>query len=69
MIYTKEIQNKGSFDIIVCGGGFSGFSAAYAAAREGANVLLIERNGCLGGVGTQGLVNHILGERLIDVEI
>ena len=66
MIYTKEIQNKGSFDIIVCGGGFSGFSAAYAAAREGANVLLIERNGCLGGVGTQGLVNHILGERLID---
>jgi hypothetical protein len=65
MIYQREVEIKGKYDIIVAGGGFSGFSAAYAAAREGAKVLLIERNSTLGGVGTQALVNHILGVRAI----
>jgi len=49
-----------------CGGGFSGFAAAYQAAKEGMKVILIERNACLGGVGTSGLVNHLLGERYIE---
>jgi hypothetical protein len=39
----------GSFDVIVCGGGTSGVSAAVAAARTGATTLLIERVGQLGG--------------------
>ena len=43
----------------------SGFAAAYSAAREGASVLIIERNSALGGVGTSALVNHILGVRAI----
>lgn len=43
----------------------SGFAAAYSAAREGAKVLIIERNSTLGGVGTGALVNHILGVRAI----
>lgn len=64
MIYTKEINSRGAYDVIVCGGGFTGFAAAYAAAREGMRTLLIERGGCLGGVGTAGLVNDILGARL-----
>ncbi len=63
MLYQKELPVSVEYDVVVCGGGFSGFAAAYAAAREGARVLLIERNGCLGGVGTQALVNHILGVR------
>ena len=63
MIYSKEICTKESFDVVVCGGGFSGFAAAYAAAREGSRVIIVEKNTCLGGVGTQGLVNHILGVR------
>ena len=63
MKYLKDINVINDYDVVVCGGGFSGFSAAYSAAREGAKVALIERNGALGGVGTLGLVNHILGVR------
>ncbi len=63
MIYTKNIENESSYDIAVIGGGFSGFAAAYSAAREGASVVLVEREAALGGVGTRGLVNHILGVR------
>jgi len=65
MLYLKEIKPIGSYDVVVCGGGFSGFAAAYAAAREGSNVILVDRNGSLGGVGTQALVNHLLGMRCI----
>jgi hypothetical protein len=39
----------GSYDVVVCGGGTSGVSAAVAAARTGAKTLLIERTGQLGG--------------------
>ncbi|MBQ2916231.1 MAG: FAD-dependent oxidoreductase [Clostridia bacterium] len=63
MIYLKEVFNFGDFDTVVCGGGFSGFAAAYSAAREGLKTLIVERGSCLGGVGTAGLVNHILGQR------
>ena len=63
MIYTKSIDREKAYDVAVIGGGFSGFAAAYSAAREGSKVLLIERGAALGGVGTQGLVNHILGVR------
>lgn len=66
MLYQKEIAVSEEYDVVVCGGGFSGFAAAYSAAREGAKVILIERNTCLGGVGTQALVNHILGARKYD---
>ncbi len=64
MIYTKELKEEiAVYDLIVCGGGVSGFAAALAAAEEGLKVLLIERGACIGGVATQGLVNHILGGR------
>ena len=39
----------GSYDVVVCGGGTSGVTAALAAARDGAKTLLIERVGQLGG--------------------
>lgn len=39
----------GSFDVIVCGGGTAGVSAAICAARTGAKTLLVERLGALGG--------------------
>ncbi len=40
------------YDVIVCGGGTSGVCAAISAARNGANTLLIERSGILGGQTT-----------------
>jgi hypothetical protein len=47
-------------DIIVVGGGLTGVAAAVAAAREGADVLLIERYGYAGGMATAGLVNPFM---------
>ena len=42
-------------DIVVVGGGPGGLAAAITAARGGADVLLIERNGYLGGQLGSGL--------------
>lgn len=46
-----------TWDVIVVGGGSGGFGAAYAAARAGARVLLIEQYPWLGGTSTSGGVN------------
>lgn len=43
-------------DILVCGGGVAGTMAAVAAARAGAQVVLLERYGFLGGNATAGAV-------------
>jgi len=42
--------------VAIAGGGPSGFAAAIAAARQGADVLLIEQTGALGGMATSGLI-------------
>ena len=47
-----DITNKGSYDIIVVGGGIAGVSAAVSAARCGKDVLLIEKQVNLGGLAT-----------------
>ncbi len=44
------------YDLIVVGGGFAGACAAIAAAREGSNVLLVEKENCLGGAACANLV-------------
>lgn len=48
------------YDVIVCGGGPAGTSAAIRAARNGAKVLLIERQGSLGGTWTVGLMTWLM---------
>lgn len=52
----SHVRLDGSWDVIVVGGGPGGCTAAIAAAREGAKVLLIEATGQLGGMGTAGMV-------------
>ena len=41
-------------DVLVAGGGMAGIAAAIAAARHGANTLLVEKAGWLGGMGITG---------------
>ena len=43
------------FDVVVIGAGPGGLAAALAAARNGARVLLVEKNGYLGGNMAIGL--------------
>jgi hypothetical protein len=47
-------------DVLVVGGGAAGASAAVAAAREGARVVLAEGTGSLGGLATSGLIALLL---------
>ena len=46
-------------DVVVVGGGPGGIGAAVSAARSGADTVLIERYGYLGGMSTGGLVTII----------
>ena len=55
-----EIKKQFSCDVLVIGGGVAGFSAAVCAARSGADVILAERDGCLGGTATVGLVGPFM---------
>ena len=47
-------------DIVVCGGGTAGAYAARAAADMGADVLIVEQSGALGGSQTNGLVTPVM---------
>ncbi len=47
-------------DVVIAGGGLTGVAAGIAAARAGADTLLIERYGFLGGMATAGLVNPFM---------
>lgn len=42
-------EEQENYDVVVCGGGLAGFSAAVAAARHGASTVLIQERPVLGG--------------------
>lgn len=53
-IFTKQLNTRKAYDVIVIGGGTAGVVAAIASARTGAKTLLVERTGSLGGMMTSG---------------
>src|SRR5215470_585253 len=53
---SREIPIRHRADVVVVGGGVAGVSAAIASARTGADTLLVERYGALGGNLTIGLL-------------
>ena len=57
---TLHTEVRKSCDVLVCGGGFGGISAALAAARAGKKVILLEKLFMLGGLATAGLVTIYL---------
>ena len=58
---ARDVPLYGEFDVVVLGGGPAGIAAAAAAARNGGNVLLAERYGFLGGMGTAAGVSNFCG--------
>jgi len=54
---THDVTVIDNTDVVVAGGGIAGITAALSAARNGAKVILIEKEGYLGGYATGGLVN------------
>ena len=61
---ARELPVFAEVDVLVVGGGPAGCAAAVGAARLGADVLLLERYGHLGGLSTGGLVIWI--DRMTD---
>ena len=61
---ARSIEVLEEADVLVAGGGVAGCAAAYGAARAGAKTILLERNGCLGGVATATLMANI-GNRFL----
>jgi hypothetical protein len=57
---AREVPLVADADVIICGGGPAGVSAAITAARAGARVRIFEAHGCLGGVWTSGLLGYLM---------
>lgn len=56
----RELSLNSDSDVIVCGAGPAGVTAAITAARAGAKVRLFETHGSLGGVWTSSLLGYLL---------
>jgi hypothetical protein len=54
---SAEIEDRGTYDVVVVGGGIAGTFAAISAARQGAKTVLIQNRTMLGGnASTENLV-------------
>lgn len=58
--FTKKLECKKNYDVIVAGGGVAGCAAAITAANRGLSVLILEKKCTLGGLATGGLVNFMV---------
>jgi len=57
---ARRLPLNSDADVIVCGAGPAGVTAAITAARTGAKVRLFEAHGSLGGVWTSSLLGYLL---------
>ena len=57
MLFQINCNVEEKYDVVVCGGGPAGFSAAICAARNGAKVAIVEQMGYFGGTATVNGVN------------
>ena len=55
---NNQIPVIADVDVCVCGAGPAGLGAAIMAARLGCDVLLVELEGCLGGIATAGMMSN-----------
>jgi len=60
--WKRHVPLRYECDVAVAGGGIAGVTAAIAAARNGARVILVERFGVTGGNATVGGVGSFCGE-------
>ena len=64
----EAVDEEFEYDVVVAGGGLSGIISAYEAARNGANVALIEKNGLLGGTSITASGNMLVARTEEDKE-
>jgi len=57
---ARSLPVRHEAEVLVVGGGSAGVAAAVAAARAGADTLLVEATGALGGLATDGLILLLL---------
>lgn len=58
---SQTLPIFGDYDVVVVGGGPAGLAASVSASKHGKKVLLVERYGFLGGMGTAGGVTNFAG--------
>ncbi len=59
---NRQVQDAGSYDLVVVGGGIAGISAAVQAARQGLSVALIQNRPVLGGNNSSEIRVPIVGK-------
>ncbi len=67
-IPSRRIPVLAECDVLVCGGGAAGCAAAIAAARHGADVILVEKLAYLGGATGSQQGAHVLSTNGVDFQ-
>jgi hypothetical protein len=60
MEYSRKLPVYKDVDVLVVGAGPAGIAAAVSAARSGADTLLFDQYGCVGGAATMGMVGPFM---------